>query len=45
MECGKKATKQIDFNGKLINVCENHFEEKKKDKEKSIDLGLDWDDD
>jgi len=30
MECGKKATKQIDFNGKLINVCENHFEETKK---------------
>jgi len=30
MECGKRAKKQIDFHGKPINVCENHFNEIKK---------------
>ncbi len=30
MECGKSAKKQIDFHGKLINVCESHFNEMKK---------------
>jgi len=24
MECGKKATKQIKFQGKQINVCDEH---------------------
>jgi len=27
MECGKKASKQIDFNGKIINVCNYHYDE------------------
>jgi len=27
MECGKKASKQIDFNGKTINVCNHHYDE------------------
>lgn len=27
MECGKKAAKQSDFQGKQIHVCNNHFEE------------------
>ena len=27
MECGKKATKQIEFQGKKIHVCNFHFEE------------------
>ena len=27
MECGKKATKKIDFHNNLINVCDNHFNE------------------
>lgn len=27
MECGKKATKQSEFHGKKINVCDLHFNE------------------
>ena len=27
MECGKKASKQIDLNNKIINVCNNHYDE------------------
>lgn len=27
IECGKHALKQIDFNGKMIHVCETHYEE------------------
>ena len=30
MECGKKATKQIEYQGKQINVCDDHFDEIKK---------------
>ncbi len=30
MECGKKATKETTYQGKQINVCENHFDEIKK---------------
>jgi len=30
MECGKKATKPIKFQGKQINVCDEHFDEIKK---------------
>ncbi len=30
MECGKKATKEIAYQGKQINVCDNHFDEIKK---------------
>ena len=30
MECGKRAIKQITFQGKQINVCDNHFDEMKK---------------
>ena len=27
MECGKKANKQIDLDGKTINVCNYHYDE------------------
>ena len=27
MECGKKASKQIDLDNKIINVCNNHYDE------------------
>lgn len=27
MECGKKSTKQITFQGKQIHVCNEHFNE------------------
>lgn len=27
MECGKKASKQSEFQGKKIHVCNYHFEE------------------
>ena len=27
MECGKKAKKQTNLNGKHINVCEDHYSE------------------
>ena len=30
MECGKKATKQIEFQEKQINVCDDHFDEIKR---------------
>ncbi len=30
MECGKKATKETAYQGKQINVCDNHFDEIKK---------------
>ena len=30
MECGNKATKQIAYQRKQINVCDNHFDEIKR---------------
>jgi len=30
MECGKKASNQIEYLGKQINVCDDHFDEIKK---------------
>ena len=30
MECGNKATKQIDFENKKINVCDEHYNENTK---------------
>ncbi len=27
IECGKKASKQINLDDKLINVCNNHYDE------------------
>ena len=27
MECGKKASKQIDLDNKIINVCNTHYDE------------------
>ena len=27
MECGKKASKQINLDNKIINVCNNHYDE------------------
>jgi hypothetical protein len=27
MECGRKASKQIDLDNKTINVCDYHFDE------------------
>jgi len=32
MECGKKANKQIEFNEKIINVCNYHYDEIKSKK-------------
>ena len=26
-ECGKKASKQINLDNKMINVCDNHYDE------------------
>ncbi len=30
MECGKKATKEMAYQGKQIHVCDDHFDEIKK---------------
>jgi predicted ester cyclase len=30
MECGKRAIKQIAYQGKQIHVCDNHFDEIEK---------------